>query len=156
MVTLYMITLGCVISSWADSSSIDLITAAECFVALGKCLWPENSEPKDNSSSSLLWLNLLIAAAQNLIQSTGIVRQNCIGLVEFGRRRGRRFLHESLHSSVPMFGLANPVLLFQLSNRLKDQNVDTSIRVLRVLAEQCELHKDDCLIRYTPDDLLNL
>jgi hypothetical protein len=148
---LHMIALGCIMSSWVDCASLDLVAAADCFVALGECLGPAESTIDDTFHLTVPWLGPMTSAARTLVESTGMVRENTLGLVEFGRRRARRLLDESLQSSVPMFGLVNPLLLFHMSDRLMDQSVEASITILRELAELCELHQDDCIIRYTPD-----
>jgi hypothetical protein len=148
---LRMIALGCIMSSWADCASLDLVAAADCFVALGDCLGPAESTIDDTFHLTVPWLGPMISAARALVGSTGMVRENTLGLVEFGRRRGRKLLDEGLQLSIPMFGLVNPVLSFRMSDRLIDQSVEASIAILRELAELCGLHQDDCIIRYTPD-----
>ena len=149
---IHLIALGSVISSCFLSSNIDLDTAADCFVALGECLWASDAAQEDDLSIDAPWLRLLVTAAQTLIRSTGMERQHCIDLVEFGRRRGRNFLDYGTGCYVPMFGLAHPGPLARVSKGFTDQGVDASITVLRNIARLFEMEKDDCLIRYLPED----
>lgn len=53
-----------------------------------------------------------------------------------------------------MLGLADSEILGGLSNSFAEEDVGSSVAALRSLAKLCELHKDDCIIRYIPSDPL--
>ncbi|PMD33354.1 hypothetical protein L207DRAFT_498840 [Hyaloscypha variabilis F] len=131
---LHLVALGCLVSSWRDAAGIDLITAADCLVALGQCL--ALTEHINSSSDShglapdLKWLRLLINAAKSLLSSHGFRRQQALDLVELGRRRARHFLDDISREFCPMFGLVNPLVLFQfLEEPEEDREPDASIRM---------------------------
>jgi hypothetical protein len=155
---LHLVALGSVISSWSDPADIDILEAADCFVALGECLSQNNGEQQkiEGFNSDLHWLELLIKAARGLLDSTNLDREHGLSLVEYGRRRGRRFLDPDFCDRVPMFGLSNPLQLFEVSDDLKQHrnDIEASLAILRRLAKQCGFHHYDCIIRYSPISLV--
>jgi hypothetical protein len=156
---LHLVALGSVISSWINPAEVDILEAADCFAALGECLSGNGHERQkiEGSYSDLHWLDLLVEASSGLLASTGLDREHGLGLVEYGRRRGRRLLDPDFRDHVPMFGLANPLQLFQVSEELKQHqnDIQASLAVLRRLAKQCEFNQYDCMIRYNPVSLSN-
>jgi hypothetical protein len=154
---LHLVALGCFVSSWRGAAGIDLITTANCLVALGQCLaLPEhiNTSSDDHGlTPDLKWLRLLINAAKSLLSSSGFRRQQALDLVELGRRRARHFLDDISREFCLMFGLVNPLVLFQFFEEPEeDREPDASVSALRRVAAQCGFHKDDCVIAYRPRD----
>ena len=151
---LHLVALGSVISSWSNPADINILEAADCFIAIGECLsHQENRGQKvEGLRSNLHWLELLIKAAGDLIASTGTNREHSLGLVDYGRRRGRAFLDPDFRDRVPLFGLANPLKLFELSDELDQHNddVEASVALMRRLAAKCQFSMYDCIIRYDP------
>jgi hypothetical protein len=149
---LHLVALGCFVSSWRDAACIDLITAANCLVALGQLLaLPEHtytsSDKHGGLTLDLTWLRLLINAAKSLLSCHGFRRQQALDLVELGRCRARHFLDDISRDFCPMFGLVNPLVLFQfLEDPEEDREPKASVSALRRIAEQCQFHKDDCVI----------
>jgi hypothetical protein len=151
---LHLVALGSVISSWSEPAEVDILEAADCFVALGRCLSNNNDERQEieGLGSDLHWLDILVKAANSLLDSSGIDREHGLGLVEYGRRRGRAFLDPYFRDRVPMFGLANPLRLFRLSDEITQykNDIQASLTALRRLAKECQFGPYDCIIRYSP------
>jgi hypothetical protein len=151
---LHLVALGSLISSWSNPAEINVLEAANCFVALGECLsHRENGHQKvEGLRSNLHWLELLIKAAGDLLASTGTDREHHLGLIDYGRRRGRAFLNPDVRDRVPLFGLANPLKLFELSDELAQHNDDAkaSVAIMRRLAAKCQFNMYDSIIRYVP------
>jgi hypothetical protein len=151
---LHIITLGCVISTWFESSSIEIAPIADCFEALEECLWPKVLDPcpDDDYRSAISWILHLSTAARTIISSDGMKLRHYTSLLEFGRRRGRGFLDSRLSNCVPMFGLADPELFHMFYDWLKEDTIDPYIELMRGIAKHCNLRGDDCLIRYVPSE----
>lgn len=118
-------------------------------MALRQCLKDETDE---SFEKRLPWLHLLWTAARSFLNAqSDMERENASSLIAYGRRRGQAFLDKSDRTALPMFGLADPLLLASLSNGLASHiNIDEedAITNLRLLAQQCELKNDISVIRY--------
>ena len=151
---LHLVALGSLMSSRSNPAEINVLEAADCFVALGECLsHQENGRQKvEGLRSDLHWLELLIKAAGDLLASAGTDREHRLGLIDYGRRRGRAFLNPDVYGRVPLFGLANPLKLFELSDELTQHNGDAkaSLAIMRRLAAKCQFNMYDCIIRHVP------
>lgn len=147
---LQLVALGSMVSRWINPASFDPISIANCFVALGECLDSQNLQyacPEDQRfTTDLWWLQMLILAARRLLSSEGLERRHAIDHVGLGKRHGRGFLDDKAQEFCPMFGLVNPLVLFQFVEKPETElGSGTSISALRNLAQQCELYKDDCI-----------
>ncbi|MCJ1400580.1 hypothetical protein MMC11_003786 [Xylographa trunciseda] len=162
---LRLVAFGSVLADWGSLGE-SIYAAAEFFIQLGnlvpkhkpgtmhKPTWIQedvtNFDGEDPLSLSGRWLRPLVAAAEYLIASSGMVRENAVMFITYGRRRGRYFLGQRDEVPPPLFGLSNPLLLFSFSNELYTDNCgqERAIFLLRDLATQCNLNATECIIRY--------
>ena len=75
---LRFVSLGCVLSSWVNPATVNIKDAAECFVALGKCLALDSAPENSAYSSPLGWLTPLIDAAKDFLSSVDKERDNAL------------------------------------------------------------------------------
>ncbi|KAI1169835.1 hypothetical protein F4777DRAFT_162614 [Nemania sp. FL0916] len=142
---LRLVAFGSFLSSWVSPRTIDVNEAAECFVALGECLDLDTNH--GFYQLEMGWLIVLIDAAQSLLSSADGDRANALDLIEYGRRQGRNFLSDDFRKDPPMFGLGKPYEFFKLSNEPAEcGTTESCVAVLRRLARDCGLHRDDCII----------
>ncbi|MCJ1387657.1 hypothetical protein MMC18_000500 [Xylographa bjoerkii] len=162
---LRLVAFGSVLASWGSSGE-SIYAAAEFFIQLGNLVpkhkpgsvhntaWMRedvtNFDDEDPLSLSGRWLRPLVAAAEYLLASSSVVRENAIMFITYGRRRGRLLLGQHDEVPPPLFGLSNPMFLFSLSNELYTDNCgqERAISLLRELATQCNLDASECVIRY--------
>lgn len=145
------ITLGCLFSSWRNASRVDVIEACECLVALGTCLGLPATEGT-SYQPEIGWLTPVIIAARDFMLSQDDERDTALYFIEFGMRRGRRFLDDSLQDVTPLFGLLNPYQLFRVSRDFEEWNheVERQIKVYRQLACDCGFGNDESMIVSLP------
>ncbi|KAI0850815.1 hypothetical protein F5Y00DRAFT_268206 [Daldinia vernicosa] len=149
---LRFVTFGSLLANWGIPASTDISEVAECFIALGKALQLDESADDLDCHDSLSGIALLIDAARSFQSSVGIHRDFALHHIEFGRRRGRKFLDENRHGNVPMFGLSNPYLIFQLYTKWATENLDLEVYIalLRQLAKDCNFPRNSCIIASRP------
>ncbi|KAL6354008.1 hypothetical protein LRP88_12639 [Fusarium phalaenopsidis] len=132
---LRLVAFGCVLGSWVNPASVNINEAAECFDALGDALQLDTSKNQTSYNAPLGWIVPLIDAARNFLSSVDKDRESALYFIEFGRRRGRKFLDDDFHGVLPMFGLSNPYLNFQFSTELRasrdDPVADDTVIIIR-------------------------
>ncbi|KAI5459036.1 hypothetical protein BGZ63DRAFT_465761 [Mariannaea sp. PMI_226] len=152
---LQYISFGCVLASWANPGRVNIMEAAESFAALGDVL---GIEGEIHYEDDLGWIAPLIETARRLLLTVCKDRETAVYFVEFGRRRGRKFLDHHATGLIPLFGLASPLIQFCISTEFTAncENTEASIASLRQLARDCNFNRHDCIIisrprwRFTP------
>ncbi|KAF4954433.1 hypothetical protein FSARC_12137 [Fusarium sarcochroum] len=145
---LRLVAFGGVLGSWANPASVNINEAAKCFDALGNLVQYDNSKDETSYDAPLGWIAPLIDAARFFLSSVGNERKSALYFIEFGRRRGRKFLDDDFHNALPMFGLSNPYVTFHFYMEPRVGHIDSTeyIARLRQLAEDCNFHKHDAVI----------
>ena len=163
---LRLVAFGSVLADWGKSGE-SIYAAADFFIHLGNLVprhqpgttqnvpWAQeyvtNFDGEDPLSLSGRWLRPLVAAAEYLLACSDVLRENAFMFINYGRRRGRSFLGQQDEIPAPLFGLSNPMFVFSFSNELysEDCGRERAIVLLRELATQCDLHPNECVIRYS-------
>jgi hypothetical protein len=141
---LHLVALGSLIGTWGTCGT-SVENAARLFVALKDCLSSRYSLLDD-----LLWLDPICTAAAKFLQcSPGTQKDEALSLVAYGRRRGKKFLHEEVQARDSIFGLADPSkLMWTKYDPDEDIDAENFAKDLRHLASRYGLTHDQCFIRY--------
>ena len=141
MQQLHMIAFGSLLGSW-NVAVYDIMDVALWFQTLWKTLQGAISE--DIVTSTLPWLHTIVGTANVLIESQGHDLETFEHLVNYGRRRGGRFLSLPGECSRPFFGLGNPYTLAMV-----EANINDGIKHMREIAIKLDLKDYEAFIMYS-------
>jgi hypothetical protein len=151
MPQLHIVALGCILANWQVRSG-DTVDAMRWIKAFWECLSrTQPSTLKAGLTYYLGWLSGIASAATHFLNSSGQEREICLMLMNFGKRRGQKFLgdaHWSRMNHPPYFGLCNSLVMSALS---EDLDVDAGIRYLREAAQLMGLKNCDAVICYSQE-----
>jgi len=136
-----MIAFGSLLGAWSVSAE-GVRDAAVWFQSLWNKL--ELGTSKDVIVSRLPWLRAIVDIADELLASQGDNWETSRLLVNYGRRRGRKFLANPEENFRPFFGLKNSLTLATV-----DLNIDYGIQYLRQVAMSLELRDHEAFIMYS-------
>ena len=148
MEELHMIALGSLFGAWGQCIT-DPLVGARMMLAL-KSILTINTDRE----ISRLALNLLWSAAERLLEcSSNIERQSSLCLLAYGSRRAQHFLLRPTDILRPVFGLAEPAILWSKLSTRNGQESTTiqEVEKLRSFAEQGGFARD-CVIRFRVTD----
>lgn len=142
---LHIIAFGSFLEAWGISPK-DTVTAAIWF----RTLWNQLETSESTSIVPLVerlpWLNTLVTTANKFLDSQGNDLETSQLLINYGRRRGQRFLSKPGKYHRPFFGLDN----IYVSNALTaDSDLECGIRYFREVAKSIPLGQYGAVIVYT-------
>jgi hypothetical protein len=146
---LHLLCLGSVLKGWGELGS-DVVAAAEFFIVLWERIQEAAIDPNNMNhyaASDSSWLSMLVSASRKLLLLEGQERQNALSIVAFGRRKARRFLAEPTDHPPPMFGLSALFVTNCISNDTNLCFTNDDIIMMRTIAQQLQLSREDCIIR---------
>lgn len=137
----HMIVFGSLLGKWRIPAE-DVKDVAFWFQKLWRAI--EASMEKSSITSSLPWLKTLANAADELVTSRGDDQETLRLLINYGRRRGGRFLTEPGENFKPFFGLGDPYILATVYS-----DIDMGVQNLRELAMGLKLKDHQAFITYS-------
>ena len=148
---LHMIALGGVFGAWGQCITDPLVGAKMILVLKSFLGTKTEMELKTRKPA----FHLLWSTAKHLIEcSSDIERQSSLCLIGYGRRRAQRFLLRSTDILSPVFGLAEPMVLWKALPAKKgvDSTTIEEVDELRSFAERVGFPRDQCVIRFRVTD----
>ena len=154
MEELHMIALGAVFGAWGACIT-DPLVGAKMVVVIKSLLGIETDVELETRMPAF---HLLWSAAKRLIEcSSDTERQSSLCLIAYGRRRAQHFLLRPTDTVSPIFGLADPDVLWRAisADRGISSTTIEEVENLRSIARGCGLAPDKCVIRFRLPNMPN-
>ena len=126
---LHIIALGSIFNSW-EINRRDIFYVAQWFSRLWDFLCRDASRA---ALDGLDWFQCLAEAAKEVVKSEANAGSGTMHLLNYGQRRGKRFLGAPEETLEPFFGLASEAILAGLS---KEDDEERGVAFLRTAAKE--------------------
>ena len=154
MEELHMIALGAVFGAWGACIT-DPLVGARLVVVIRSLFGMETDVELETRMPAF---HLLWSAAKRLIEClSDTERQSSLCLIAYGRRRAQHFLLRPTDTVSPIFGLADPDVLWRAisADRGISSTTIEEVEKLRSIARGCGLAPDECVIRFRLPNMPN-